>query len=282
MKKEVIFSAIVVLLFMGNMKADSILWMSSLENAKKLSQATNKPILLDFWAHWCGPCKKMDSDVWGKEEIKVLMANFIPVKIDVDIDVKNAQKYSARGIPTLMIVDSWGGALYKSVGYKDKQFVKKLLINFSINLAGINRATQILLKKPEHVGLNMRLAQKYQDYAVVLKKDARVAFLKKSNKYLKKSKKLNKKGDKPITDERIELLRILNKSYFGNARSVLKKIDKTFKIVDKKNEGLFFFIKYYSAYQTKNHLVEDEMLKKLGSNPDYSHYYKKAQKYVRV
>ncbi|PCI31509.1 MAG: hypothetical protein COB60_11475 [Flavobacteriaceae bacterium] len=131
--------------------------------------------------------------------------------------------------------------LYKSVGYKDRQYIKKLLTNFSVNLVGINRAIQVLLKKPEHIGLNMRLAQKYQDYAAVLNKDAKLAFLKKSNNYFKKAIKFNKATDNSTIDERIELMRLLNKSYLGSSKSVLKKIEKSFKNVEKKYEGLFFY-----------------------------------------
>jgi len=282
MKKKLIVSVALVLLVIVSAKAEGVVWMRSLENAQKLSQVTNKPLLLDFWAHWCGPCKKMDSDVWSKEEIKELMENFIPVKIDIDIDSKNASKYGARSIPTIMITDSWGNELYKSVGYKDKNAILKLLTNFSVNLGGINRANQILLKKPDHVGLNLRVAQKYQDYASVLKKEAKFSFIRRSNYYLKIAKKLNKEVANLMIDERIDLLKILNKSYIGSSKSVLKKIDKTFKKVDPKNEGLFYFIKYFSAHKTKNKTLEIQMLDKLKSNSAYSLYLKKAEIYSAV
>jgi len=280
MKKKLIVSFALVVLVVLNSKAETVVWMSSLEDAQKLSQATNKPLLLDFWAHWCGPCKKMDSDVWSAQEIKDLMRNFIPVKIDIDIDKKNASKYSARSIPTIIITDSWGNELYKSVGYKDKNAIKKLLTGFSINLAGINRASHILYKKPEHVGSNLRVAQKYQDYASVMEKDAKIAFIRRSNYYLKKAKKYNK--DNLVIDERIDLLKTLNRSYVGSAKGVLKKIDKIFKNVNSKNEGLFYFVKYFSAHKVKNKKLENEMLDKLKSNPNYGLYLKKAQKYLEV
>lgn len=44
----------------------------------------------------------------------------------------------------------------------------------------------------------------------------------------------------------------------------------------------FFFIKHFHAHQTKNAILEAEMVEKLGDSPDYGHYLKKAQKYVGV
>ena len=76
------------------------------------------PVLVDFWAEWCGPCKMIAPTV---EAIATEFANKIKVaKVNVDENNKIATSYNIRGIPTLMIfkngkiVASKTGALTKA------------------------------------------------------------------------------------------------------------------------------------------------------------------------
>lgn len=224
----------------------SVNWMDSLEEAKKLSKIMNKPILVDFWATWCGPCKQMDSDVWSKEEIKQLIKYYIPVKIDIDSHQHLARTYSIKGIPNVLILDSWGNKLYQSVGYKHKGRVKELLKSFSVNMLFINRAMGILEKSKKNGNSNLRVAQKYQDAILVLKGEAKKSFVKQSNSYLKKAQK--KFGRKILakTKQKIELLKLLNKAYLSRTKSTLNKIDKMkVEEIDESNKSLLSFIRFY-------------------------------------
>ena len=105
-------------------------WMTSLDHAMKLSKVTHKPILVDFWAVWCGPCKKMDGEIWSEKEVVELSKAFIPVKIDVDINTRLAVKYNVKSIPKILILDSRGNVLHDVVGYKQKHEIMKLLDSF--------------------------------------------------------------------------------------------------------------------------------------------------------
>lgn len=89
----------------------------------------NKPVLVDFFATWCGPCKMLAPVL--KEVKDNLGDRIVILKIDTDKNQELASKYQIRGVPTMILFQK-GKQLWRQSGLLTKQQIIDEIINKSI------------------------------------------------------------------------------------------------------------------------------------------------------
>jgi thioredoxin 1 len=92
----------------------------------KFSEIINqdKPVLVDFFAEWCGPCKMMSPIL---KEVKDSLGEAVSIiKIDVDKNQELAAKYQVRGVPTLLLFKN-GKQIWRQSGVVQKNELLSIL-----------------------------------------------------------------------------------------------------------------------------------------------------------
>ena len=89
---------------------------------------SEKPILIDFFAEWCGPCKAMAPIL---KQVKDSLGERITiVKIDVDKNQQMAAQYQVRGVPTMILFQA-GRQLWRQSGVVSKEEIIKTILEKS-------------------------------------------------------------------------------------------------------------------------------------------------------
>lgn len=98
----------------------------TIENFNEEVYESDKPVLIDFWASWCGPCKMLGPII---EEIAEEFEGAVKVgKVNVDEQPELAQRYGIESIPTLVYIKD-GQIVSQSAGFRPKAQIETMLRN---------------------------------------------------------------------------------------------------------------------------------------------------------
>ncbi len=103
--------------------ADNIVQSTDEEFSQHVLEA-DLPVLVDFWADWCAPCRMLAPVI--KELAEEFDGELKVVKIDVDENRRTASEYRVMSIPTLILFDS-GEPVTRLVGFSSKEDLKEKL-----------------------------------------------------------------------------------------------------------------------------------------------------------
>lgn len=133
--KKLLMAAVAALMFTGAAVAQTggatFITDKPFAEVQKASEKAGKPIFLDIYTTWCGPCKYLSSNIFpSKVAGDYMNATFVNTKFDAEKGegIELAKKYAVKGYPTMLILNSKGEELGRLVGSSrtPEEFVQRL------------------------------------------------------------------------------------------------------------------------------------------------------------
>lgn len=127
-------------------------YSGSFDNFLREARKDHKPILIEFWAGWCAPCKKMDNETYADLNLSTFVNNnFMTFRMDIDSPDGMAivERYGVEVFPTLLVADYKANEVSQLKGYYSPKYLEEVLgnLNKKHNLFMMNSTENLVMNK---------------------------------------------------------------------------------------------------------------------------------------
>lgn len=168
--KTLCFAFILCLSFLNTAaQEEQINWEKDFKKARTLARETSRPMMLDFTAEWCKPCKMMDMQFWILPEVIQAVKPFVSVKIDYDNDKSSVNKYRVGAIPFVIFTDPLGNMITfrRGFGNKNARELNQIFEEMPKDFSALKNLYDAIDQKKDDGAALLQIADSYRNSKMI-------------------------------------------------------------------------------------------------------------------